>query len=64
VRGGQPDGEPGLPRFQEDDFQAFLRCGIQAHGFARLRCDGCRRDRLLPPSCTGRAAHTVDRLLP
>src|ERR1700675_3567112 len=32
---------PGLPRFVEEEFRAFLRCGVLAHGFARLRCDGC-----------------------
>ena len=39
---------PGLPRFVEEEFRAFLRCGVLAHGFARLRCDGCGLDRLLP----------------
>jgi hypothetical protein len=39
---------PGLPRFVEDEFRAFLRCGVLTHGFARLRCDGCGLDRLLP----------------
>ena len=38
----------GLPRFVEDEFRAFLRCGVLAHGFARLRCDGCWLYRLLP----------------
>jgi Putative transposase/Transposase zinc-binding domain len=69
---------PGLPRFVEEEFRAFLRCGVLAHGFARLRCDGCGLDRLLPfsckrrgfcPSCGGRrmterAAHAVDAVLP
>ena len=69
---------PGLPRFVEEEFRAFLRCGVLAHGFARLRCDGCGLDRLLPfsckrrgfcPSCGGRrmterAAHLVDAVLP
>jgi hypothetical protein len=34
------DGE-GLPRFVEDEFQAFLRCGWAAGGFARFRCIRC-----------------------
>lgn len=33
---------PGLARFVADEFRAFLRCGVLAHGFAPLRCDGCR----------------------
>jgi hypothetical protein len=27
-----------LPRFIKDEFDAFLECGILAHGFLRLRC--------------------------
>ena len=54
----RPDG-PGLPRFVEDEFRAFLRCGVLAHGFARLRCEGCGLDRLLPFSCTGRGSARV-----
>jgi hypothetical protein len=69
---------PGLPRFVEEEFRAFLRCGVLAHGFARLRCDGCGLDRFLPFSCKGRgfcpncgdqrmterAAHAVDAVRP
>jgi len=68
----------GLPRFVEDEFREFLTCGVLAHGFARLRCDGCGLDRLLPFSCKGRgfcpscggrrmterAAQAVDAVLP
>jgi hypothetical protein len=31
------EGE-GFPRFVEDEFRAFLRCGWLAGGFARFRC--------------------------
>ena len=31
-----------LPQFVKDEFDAFLECGILAHGFLRLRC-GARR---------------------
>jgi hypothetical protein len=27
-----------VPAWAEDDFRAYLRCGILAHGFARARC--------------------------
>jgi hypothetical protein len=27
-----------LPCFIKDEFDAFLECGIRAHGFLRLRC--------------------------
>jgi hypothetical protein len=28
----------GLPRFVEREFREFLRCGILAHGSARVHC--------------------------
>jgi hypothetical protein len=31
------DGD-GLPRFVEEEFRGFLRCGFLAGGFARFRC--------------------------
>ena len=34
------DGE-GLPRFVEQEFRNFLRCGSLAGGFARFRCGDC-----------------------
>ena len=66
------------PRFVEQEFRAYLRCGVLAHGFLRVHCDDCRLDRLVPfsckrrgfcPSCGGRrmadtAAHLVDCVLP
>ena len=36
-----------LPRFVKDEFDAFLECGILAHGFLRLRCGECGHDKLL-----------------
>jgi hypothetical protein len=38
----------GVPRFVEEEFRGFLTCGILAHGFARLKCDGCGLEHLLP----------------
>ncbi len=32
-----------LPQFVKDEFDAFLECGILAHGFLRLRCGDCGR---------------------
>jgi ribosomal protein S27E len=48
------DGE-GLPRFVEQEFREFLRCGCLAGGFARFRCGDCGLDRLVPFSCMARA---------
>jgi hypothetical protein len=71
------DGDHPVPHFVEREFRAYLECGVLAHGFLRLHCDGCGLDRLLPfsckgrfcPSCCGRrmsdtAAQLVDRVLP
>jgi len=67
-----------LPRFIKEEFDAFLECGILAHGFLRLRCGDCGHDKLLAfsckrrgfcPSCGARrmsqtAAHLVDHVVP
>ena len=66
-----------LPQFVKDEFDAFLDCGILAHGFLRLRCGDCGHDKLVAfsckrrgfcPSCGARrmaqtAAHLVDHAL-
>lgn len=70
--------ERPVPRFVARELRAFLRCGILAHGFVRVHCDGCGLDRVVAFSCKGRgfcpscggrrmadtAAHLVDRVLP
>ncbi len=72
-----PWGE-GVAGWVEEDFRAYLRCGILAHGFARVRCDDCAAERLVAFSCKGRgvcpscnarrmvevAAHLNDHVLP
>ena len=37
----------GLPQCVRSDCDAFLECGILAHGFLRLRCGDLGRDKLL-----------------
>lgn len=68
----------GLPRHVERELRGYLRCGVLAHGFVRVRCTGCGLDRLVAFSCKGRAvcpscrgrrmadvaAHLVDHVLP
>jgi hypothetical protein len=67
-----------LPQFVKDEFDAFLECGILAHGFLRLHCADCGHDKLVAfsckrrgfcPSCGARrmaqtAAHLVDHVIP
>jgi hypothetical protein len=73
ARSGRP-----LRRYVVEEFRAYLRCGVLAHGFARARCEGCGHERLVAfscklrgvcPSCGGRrmsatAADVIDRVLP
>jgi hypothetical protein len=54
VAAARTDGV-GLPRFIERELRGFLRCGVLAHGFLRVRCDDCAFERLVPLSCKGRA---------
>ena len=48
----------GLPAFIRAEFEAFLRCGILAHGFVRMRCD----ERAFCTSCTTVLQRTVNLL--
>ena len=73
----QLEGRP-LPSYVIDEFEAYLRCGILAHGFLRLKCESCKEEKVTAfsckrrgfcPSCTGRrmseaAIHLVDNILP
>ena len=43
-----------LPQFVKDEFDAFLDCGILAHGFLRLHCGDCGHDKLVAFSCKRR----------
>jgi hypothetical protein len=66
-----------LPKYVENEFRRYLACGIHAHGFARVVCETCGDELLLPFSCKLRAicpccntqrmsntaAHLVDRVI-
>jgi len=70
-------GHP-LPSFVVSTFRDFLACGIPEHGFLRVHCDQCGRDRVVAFSCNRRGvcascggrrmaettAHLVDGVLP
>jgi len=55
------DSDPmgwGVPRWVERGRRGYLRCGIPAYGFARLRCMDCR---ILAFSCKGRGVWRLAR---
>ena len=77
AQAGDDDLRPVRPA-AERALREYLRCGIPAHGFARVRCAACKHEYLvafsckvrdLCPSCGTRrmvetAAHLVDDVLP
>jgi hypothetical protein len=78
IEQAQAEAGAELPEFVKDEFDAFLECGILAHGFLRLRCGDCGHDKLVAFSCKRRgfcptcgarrmaqtAAHLVDHVIP
>ena len=70
--------ERPVPGYVEEEFRAYLECGILCFGFGRALCTGCGqgfviafscKGRGICPSCNGRhmaqtAAHLVDRVIP
>ena len=38
----------GLPQFVEREFREFLLCGVFEAGVARVQCEGCAREHLVP----------------
>ena len=70
--------EHELPRYVEKELREYLTCDVLGHGFVRLKCDGCGKERPVAfsckgrgfcPSCTGRrmsdtAARLVDDVFP
>ena len=67
------EASSGLPPFARDEFDAFLECGILAHGCLRLRCGDSGHDMLLafsgkrrrfsPPCGARRMPQTAVRLV-
>ena len=67
-----------LPGFVIAEFERYLKCGVLAHGFARVYCGSCGKDLLVALSCKGRgfcpscttrrmqgtASHLVERVFP
>ena len=73
----EAEGRP-LPEYVLEEFEAFLKCGILAHGFLRLKCSNCSEEKIVAfsckkrgfcPSCCGKrmaeaAHHLVENVLP
>ncbi len=53
LREGAAEMGRGLPRYVERDFLKYLECGVLAHGFARVRCEGCEDELRVAFSCKG-----------
>ncbi len=49
----EAQGRP-LPRYVEDEFDAFLECGRLEHGFLRVCCEDCKHEHLVGFSCKRR----------
>jgi ribosomal protein S27E len=43
-----------LPRYVEDELDAYLKCGLLEHGFLRVKCDACQAEKLVAFSCKRR----------
>ena len=43
-----------LPKYVTTEFDEYLKCGILAHGFLRLKCADCKAERLVAFSCRSR----------
>ncbi len=39
-----------LPRFAMDEINEYLHCGRLEHSFVRVKCNGCRHERLASPA--------------
>ncbi len=67
-----------LPEYVAKEFEAFLKCGILAYGFIRLKCLSCHAEEVVGfsckkrgfcPSCAGKrmaeqATHLTENVLP
>ena len=67
-----------LPIHVEKELLAYLKCGVLAYGFIRIKCKDCKIERLVAfsckkrgfcPSCSGKkmaetATHLVDNMIP
>jgi hypothetical protein len=74
----QDSSRKSLPQYVRQEFEDFLKCGVLAYGFLRVRCEDCDSEKIVAfsckrrgfcPSCGGRkmaetAAFLVDQIFP
>jgi hypothetical protein len=51
------EGRP-LPRYVEDEFEAYLKRGRLEHGFLRVKCETCQAEKLVAFSCKRRGFYS------
>jgi hypothetical protein len=67
-----------VPDYVVEEFEAYLKCGILSHGFLRLQCESCQKEKIVAFSCKKRgfcpsccakrmveaSTHLVENVLP
>lgn len=53
VAAREMEGRP-LPDYVTAELEAYLKCGIPAHGFLRLVCEACQKEKIVAFSCKKR----------
>jgi ribosomal protein S27E len=53
VAAREASGRP-LPKYVQEEFEAYLKCGRLEHGFLRVRCEDCHAEKLVAFSCKRR----------
>jgi hypothetical protein len=49
--------DKSLPGYVQQEFTDFLKCGLLAHGFLRVRCESCHHEKLVAFSCNKISHH-------
>jgi len=48
------ESDKSLPKYVQDEFEAYLKCGRLEHGFLRVQCESCHHEQLVAFSCKRR----------
>lgn len=41
----------GLPNYVRHEFEQYVKCGIPAYGFLRVKCDSCNKESIVSLAC-------------